>query len=620
MENSLYPQLLSKLYAADSLSGFIASLPLAYPAGLFSSALEPLFLPEPLKEFSLKAHTPCSAGTAAETPLSPLPGGRCALDLCRSGSYAGSLVLDAPPETVQSDSAALAHALSLALDLFIPEGVSFGQDMDSFLEDMAEPPGELICLYCAVNAASRAAGKLCAELSARLPMLHHCRTGGGTAMLFGCGRAELDALSSFFNSTGYPYGISGPFAKPILAHGCAQKAMRACALSAPCEMPVSFSGARWQAFCEESAPILRRLGYSPADFLHGGLSGLLAFDTENSTDYFDSLYAYLSHGKSLRRAAETLGLHRNTLDYRLRRIRELFGLDLDDQNVCFELLFSCKLFLTQGKPAPGGSCFSEALFSCLRDPALPPALREKAAEALCRQETALLRDALRGEESGGFTLPQEVDPLLFFTTDDQELSEEQRSALHSEFRELFPRAALAFDETMTALCFHCPLPEREKFLSDCSALMRKYRCQGVVSSPVQSGSFFRRLRLNRMALAVSRRLNAQEPLVRFEEHASMVMFLLLQEEHMPLYLYHAEEALMVIQQDYENGTELSRSLYGYLSCFLDLKQASVQTGIHRNTIANHVRRIMGLIRADRMDGDLGFDILCTYRMLSMMDS
>ena len=51
-------------------------------------------------------------------------------------------------------------------------------------------------------------------------------------------------------------------------------------------------------------------------------------------------------GVASRRAAETMGIHRNTLAYRMRRIEARFALNLGDMNTCFELLFS--LWLRDG--------------------------------------------------------------------------------------------------------------------------------------------------------------------------------------------------------------------------------------------------------------------------------
>ena len=51
----------------------------------------------------------------------------------------------------------------------------------------------------------------------------------------------------------------------------------------------------------------------------------------------ESLEAYLDAGGSLTEAAACLPVHRNTLTYRLNRIRELTHSDLSDPQVRFQL-------------------------------------------------------------------------------------------------------------------------------------------------------------------------------------------------------------------------------------------------------------------------------------------
>jgi sugar diacid utilization regulator len=57
---------------------------------------------------------------------------------------------------------------------------------------------------------------------------------------------------------------------------------------------------------------------------------MIEHDRQHSTSYAQSLLAFLdSFGEAARGAAE-LAVHENTLRYRIRRLQELFGLDLDD--------------------------------------------------------------------------------------------------------------------------------------------------------------------------------------------------------------------------------------------------------------------------------------------------
>ncbi|MFC9325464.1 PucR family transcriptional regulator [Kitasatospora sp. NPDC057015] len=62
---------------------------------------------------------------------------------------------------------------------------------------------------------------------------------------------------------------------------------------------------------------------------HPGIEAMLAHDRAQQTAYAASVTAWLDAVGNVAQAAERLAVHPNTLKYRLRRARELFGLDLD---------------------------------------------------------------------------------------------------------------------------------------------------------------------------------------------------------------------------------------------------------------------------------------------------
>ena len=64
-----------------------------------------------------------------------------------------------------------------------------------------------------------------------------------------------------------------------------------------------------------------------------GLDALLASDSEHGTPYAESVLAYLAANADVPTAARSVNVHANTFRYRLRRVRELFDLDLDDPDV-----------------------------------------------------------------------------------------------------------------------------------------------------------------------------------------------------------------------------------------------------------------------------------------------
>ncbi|RZS32798.1 DNA-binding PucR family transcriptional regulator [Herbihabitans rhizosphaerae] len=70
----------------------------------------------------------------------------------------------------------------------------------------------------------------------------------------------------------------------------------------------------------------------------GPLPRLIAADKADGTRYVDTLYAWLRHPGDARAASSSLGIHPNTLRYRMARIGELAGVDLADPDVRLALL------------------------------------------------------------------------------------------------------------------------------------------------------------------------------------------------------------------------------------------------------------------------------------------
>lgn len=63
---------------------------------------------------------------------------------------------------------------------------------------------------------------------------------------------------------------------------------------------------------------------------YGPVARLISYDAENKTELTGSLRAYLEAFGDVSRAAAAMHVHPNTFRYRLRRIREVSGLDLED--------------------------------------------------------------------------------------------------------------------------------------------------------------------------------------------------------------------------------------------------------------------------------------------------
>lgn len=74
------------------------------------------------------------------------------------------------------------------------------------------------------------------------------------------------------------------------------------------------------------------------------------YDQKNNTEYLSLLYLYLKNQKSLQKTCQDLFIHRNTVLYRLGKLKEFFNLDLDDYNKeCYYLIMAGILLYRLGK-------------------------------------------------------------------------------------------------------------------------------------------------------------------------------------------------------------------------------------------------------------------------------
>jgi hypothetical protein len=70
----------------------------------------------------------------------------------------------------------------------------------------------------------------------------------------------------------------------------------------------------------------------------GPLAVLRAHDERSGTSYVDTLYEWLRHPGDPRAASKALRIHPNTLRYRMAKLVELAGVDLDDPDIRLALL------------------------------------------------------------------------------------------------------------------------------------------------------------------------------------------------------------------------------------------------------------------------------------------
>ena len=75
----------------------------------------------------------------------------------------------------------------------------------------------------------------------------------------------------------------------------------------------------------------------------GQAQAVLDLDARSGTEYAATLRTYLDCGRDSARTAALLSVHQNTLRYRLRRVHELFGIDLDNADDTLTLWLSLRV-------------------------------------------------------------------------------------------------------------------------------------------------------------------------------------------------------------------------------------------------------------------------------------
>ena len=88
---------------------------------------------------------------------------------------------------------------------------------------------------------------------------------------------------------------------------------------------------------------LAALQNDPRSLINPLVYDLMDFDKKNNTALAHSLSEYLNCHNNPKRTAFLLGIHRNTLDYRIKKIEELLNIQLNDPKLNWSLFLSFKI-------------------------------------------------------------------------------------------------------------------------------------------------------------------------------------------------------------------------------------------------------------------------------------
>ena len=90
-------------------------------------------------------------------------------------------------------------------------------------------------------------------------------------------------------------------------------------------------------------PFLPLISYKKEElinFINEDIYQIFLYDQANKSEFIDTIYLYLLTNKSLNETAKRLYIHKNTISYRLEKIKELFSLDFFDYNKNINYIFS----------------------------------------------------------------------------------------------------------------------------------------------------------------------------------------------------------------------------------------------------------------------------------------
>lgn len=413
------------------------------------------------------------------------------------------------------------------------------------------------------------------------------------ALLYARGEGDWSEarLEAALNQMGLQAGLSGPFALAASARGCMLKAQLALSVGRQLQpgrtvYPMGEFGEA--ALLRAAEQAMARQGFEPGDFLDEALLRMERMDARRGTQYLRSLDAYLSCGLDMKRAAQALGVHRNTLSYRLSRIGELFSLDLADVNTCFELLFSLWLMKNLAWPRPQTPC---APFDA------------RAAQAALWRHMDRRVDAGRAREGEAF-------PCALLCVCVESLPDDGRAGLLGDLRDVGAPLGAVFALDEDVLLAAVDPARMSEFVAAAAPLCEARGCLTVLTQAFPSGRIEAHARLCRMALCA-----ASGPLTRTQDMGSTLLFMVT-ERCCSLAPYLCEEVIRVMDDDAQKGTALSRSLYAYLLHFRDMKRAAQQLHMHRNTMEYHMRKIDALI-GETAGEERRFMMMCTYKMLAL---
>jgi len=154
-------------------------------------------------------------------------------------------------------------------------------------------------------------------------------------------RPVLQRIQTILQEHHFSAGVSRTFSDIGRAHQHYLQAVAALDLSNRSE--ASGCLRHYNDFSFEDALTALSKAQDLSSFYDDRLVSILAYDQHYQTSYLRDVYAVVTTGGNLRQAADLLSIHRNTLNYRVEKISEVFEIDLSDPETSFALNLSLRI-------------------------------------------------------------------------------------------------------------------------------------------------------------------------------------------------------------------------------------------------------------------------------------
>ena len=169
---------------------------------------------------------------------------------------------------------------------------------------------------------------------------------GRPEVLFVLLQHDVQQFEQSLAGTGLYAGVSKPFDDPLAINVARMQAMWAVhwgpASGAPTVTAFGDSSG-WMTWLPHDVETLRKI-------VAHTLEPLVRYDEENATQLVHTLRVFLRRERNIGRTAEELCIHKHTLQYRLRRIKEISGRSMSESQHIAELWFTFQAEALVGAP------------------------------------------------------------------------------------------------------------------------------------------------------------------------------------------------------------------------------------------------------------------------------